>query len=187
MVRIKTAVSKRAAHQRDTRHDRRLKGGFRSGPEPEVFERGPWTVYQYPRHGEYEAFAAVHHKDIPVASVPTDKTGNIPKDLAILRFMTEDEGGGGRKRSVQVDLGIEADNKAKLRAKTDDDRLAQYLWYMAPNESDLAKIDTPDADWAPPKVNGKRQPAVAILGQSRRRLRRYARSSTGASAITKRS
>ena len=133
---------------------------FFFGPEPKVFERGPWTVYQYPRIGTTEPFAVVSHKsqpDKPVVSVPTDKLGNIPRDVAILRFMTEEEGDRkGRKRSVLIDLGIEADKKAKLRAKTDDERLAQYLWYMTPNESDLAKIDTPDADWKPPKV--KRRP-----------------------------
>ena len=133
---------------------------------PKTFRRGNLLVHHHAAGSD--SFAVVTHKnrpDEPIVSVPVDKSGSIPQQLAILRFLDEAEGSrSGRQRSALVDLGVEADSKVPLRAKTDDDRLAQYLWYMHPNESDLAKIDTPDASWAPPKVDGKRGPTVAIVG-----------------------
>ena len=133
-----------------------------------TFTRGNLVVSMHegtPGGGSFASVATKAKPNDPIVSVPTDKSGNIPKDLAILRLLDEREGSRtGRKRSALVDVGVEADQKAPRKAKTDGDRLAQYLWYMHPNESDLAKIDTSDASWAPPKVDGKRGPAVAIVG-----------------------
>lgn len=167
MARVKAAIDKVASQESLARQHRAKQAYERFGTAPpKVFSRGPWKVYQYPSDSWNGPFAVVEDKAGHVAvSAPTDKHGNIPKDIAILRLITEEEGGrSGRKRSAMIDIGIEASEKAKLRGKSEDDRLAQYLWYMAPNESDLAKVDTPDADWALPKAKGKRPAAVAILG-----------------------
>ena len=116
---------------------------------------GKYRVKFWPSPRGHYAF--VHDKndpddDNPLATIPTDKSGRIPKDAAILRLMEVSEGDRkGRTRNVMVDIAVQAQNIAKAKPKTEAGRLEQYLWWMRPNESDIDKIDTPDADWTLPK------------------------------------
>lgn len=98
------------------------------------------------------------------AFIQVDNKGNIDEDTAILRLMDAKDGDRkGRQRNLFVDLAVLADTVATAKPKTERDRLAQYLWWIHPNESDMAGIDTPDAHWLPPKEH-KTRAAVAIIG-----------------------
>ncbi len=139
----------------------------------EHFTMGKYRVKFWPSPRGHYAF--VHDKndpddDNPLATIPTDKSGRIPKDAAILRLMEVSEGDRkGRTRNVMVDIAVQAQNIAKAKPKTEAGRLEQYLWWMRPNESDIDKIDTPDADWTLPKTAGRGRTAVVVIGTKKER------------------
>jgi hypothetical protein len=96
--------------------------------------------------------------------IPVDTKGRLAENTAIMRLMHVGEGDRqNRQRNVFIDVNVLADRVATAKPKTDRERLAQYLWWIHPNESDLAGIDTPDATWLPPKEKSTRA-AVSIIG-----------------------
>ena len=157
-------VHRQRDYERVHRWSRLYPGQNADGADFKEAKVGDYIIYSHEKGRATDTpFASVAHKSDPdkiLMSVPTDSNGNIPKDLAIIRFNDVSKGSKS-KRSTIVDLGRSAKNRAENNAKTDEERLGQYLWYMHPNESDLDNIDTPDATWAPDRKQGV---AIAILG-----------------------
>ena len=96
-------------------------------------------------------------------SVPTDSKGNIPQDVAVARLLDIEKGDrGGRNRNAFVDLAVLSDTLVPEKPTTDAERLQQYAWYLHPNESDIAKVDTPNAKWV--DRSGSQPIAMVIKG-----------------------
>ena len=147
-------------------------------PEPET--RGSADPLKLPRGWSVQTLAKAtgkHTGSVVVKDaldriqgiVPVNKNGNIPKNLAIIRLLDIGEGDReGRMRSPFVDLGIQADHVASGAKRTDEtDRVAQYLWWLHPNESDYKGVDTPDARWAAPAELREKGFGMAILASTR--------------------
>ena len=95
--------------------------------------------------------------------VPIDRQGNVPEELALVRLHQIEEGDrDGKPRVPTVDLAIQA-----KRVATKGDRLAQYLWWIYPNEADFANVDTTDAAWAPPAHLREKGYGMAILAKDK--------------------
>jgi hypothetical protein len=73
-----------------------------------------------------------------------------------------------RRRNAFVDLAVTAATVAPAKPKTEEEKLLQFAWWLHPNELDLEKVDTPNAEWAPPKVGDKRL-AVGIIATKKER------------------
>ena len=83
-----------------------------------------------------------------IVRIPSDNKGVINQNQAIARLMQVEDGDrGGRVRNAFVDLAAAAETVAPDKPKTDEERLAQYKWYLHPNESDFDTVDTPNAKW----------------------------------------
>ena len=83
-----------------------------------------------------------------IIRIPSDNKGVINQNLAIARLMQVEDGDrAGRVRNAFVDLAVAAEDIAPDKPKTDEERLAQYKWYLHPNETDFNTVDTPNAKW----------------------------------------
>lgn len=80
--------------------------------------------------------------DLKLAGHPVvDFAGHLDRKGAIARLFEVGEGDrAGRRRSVMVDLGVKAGKVHELKDGS------AFTWWMNPNETDVAKIDTPDSE-----------------------------------------
>jgi hypothetical protein len=100
--------------------------------------------------------------------IPTDSKGVIDQNIAIARLMQVEDGDrGGRVRNAFVDLATAADGIAPDKPTTDQERLAQYAWYLHPNETDFKTVDTPNAKWV--DRSGSVPVALSIKGNAKDR------------------
>ncbi len=114
--------------------DRAIEEVGRGGREPHKLPAG-WSVQTVHEASGQQLGAVVifdGHTQ-PVAAIPIDRRGDIPRNLAILRLLDVEEGSrDGRTRSPWVDLAIQAKHVARgadAKRTTERDRIAQYLWW----------------------------------------------------------
>lgn len=69
------------------------------------------------------------------------KIAKQTRGLAMLRLLSEDKGGGGKKRNARIDGFIVAQKQAPQVATTQKELNAQKAFFSRPNRSDLEGLD----------------------------------------------